>query len=139
MRTFSCFCLVGLAGIGVLAQTTAPKNGSPALFTAKQVASGKLAYERSCVDCHGTTLDNGEFGGPPLRGRGFLRHWSSGTVAELFSDMKSTMPADRPGTLSDQAYADILAFILDGNGYPAGERELTPDLEALALLKLTQD
>jgi hypothetical protein len=37
------------------------------------------------------------------------------------------MPAPAPGTLSDEAYADILAYILQRNEYPPGNRELTAE------------
>lgn len=34
------------------------------------------------------------------------------------------MPADQPGSLSAQDTADVLAFILSSNRYPAGQTEL---------------
>jgi hypothetical protein len=41
--------------------------------------------------------------------------------------MKAKMPPDRPGSLTDQSYADLAAFLLDANGYPKGDKELPPD------------
>ena len=40
----------------------------PVSFTAAQADQVLAAYRQNCQDCHGTTLDNGEFGGPPLKG-----------------------------------------------------------------------
>ena len=37
------------------------------------------------------------------------------------------MPPDRPGRLGDQAYLDIVAYLLQENGAPAGDRPLTAD------------
>jgi hypothetical protein len=34
------------------------------------------------------------------------------------------MPQDNPGSLSRDAYADILAFLLKSNGLPSGTKEL---------------
>ena len=65
-------------------------------FTAEQVENGRAAYVRNCQDCHGTTLDNGEFGGPVLKGSYFRSHWAAGSVAALFSFTKARMPPDRP-------------------------------------------
>src|SRR5262249_53786727 len=48
-----------------------------------------------------------------------------------------TMPKTQAGTLSASDYNAVLAFILDRNGYPAGDRELTADQNALAALRLT--
>jgi len=96
-------------------------------FTAEQVTEGKTTYEHNCQDCHGSSLDNGEFGGPPLRGALFLQRWDSGSVASLYAYTKTKMPPDRPGGLSDKVYADLVAFILRSNGYPSGEKELPAD------------
>lgn len=140
-RMFLASSVLGVAGIVAVASplTSAAAEGQAVTFTAGQVSRGKAAYGRACVDCHGETLDNGEFGGPPLRGTDFLGHWTGGSVAALFTRTKTTMPADRPGSLSDQAYTDVVAFILDANGYKAGDRELPVDAQAQALISLARD
>jgi mono/diheme cytochrome c family protein len=99
-------------------------------FTEGQVERGKALYQKNCQDCHGTQLDNGEFGGAPLKGSYFRQHWGSGDVAGLFGYMSSLMPPDRPGQLSPQTYADLTAFLLSSNGYAAGSEELTADPDA---------
>ena len=38
------------------------------------------------------------------------------------------MPGNLPGSLDERAYADIVAYILQTNGLPAGKRELSPDM-----------
>src|SRR5437870_4584424 len=54
----------------------APAPAATALsFTAEQAERGETAYQRNCQDCHGTTLDNGEFGGAPLKGSYFRRRF----------------------------------------------------------------
>ena len=75
-------------------------------FTEEQAERGHAAYAHNCLDCHGSNLDNGEFGGPPLKGLSFARHWDAANVAALFSFMKAKMPPDRPGQLNDETYAD---------------------------------
>jgi mono/diheme cytochrome c family protein len=102
----------------------------PPAFTDEQVGRGKAIYQKNCQDCHGTTLDNGEFGGPPLKGSYFRQHWGSGDVSGLFGFMNSLMPPDRPGQLSPESYVDLTAFLLSSNGYAAGAEELTADAEA---------
>ncbi len=105
-------------------------------FTAEQVESGRAAYLHNCQDCHGTTLDNGEFGGPVLKGSYFRSHWAAGSVAALFSFTKARMPPDRPGGLSPQTYVDLTAFILSHNGYAPGDKELPSELDALQNMSL---
>jgi hypothetical protein len=35
--------------------------------------------------------------------------------------MRKEMPTNRPGSLATTTYLDLLAFILQQNGYPGGE------------------
>ena len=110
----------------------------PASFTAAQAERGHLTYAHNCLDCHGSNLDNGEFGGPPLKGLYFARHWEATNVAALFGFMKAKMPPDRPGQLTDDDYADLIAYVLSENGYQPGDKELPPDAkvqEAMGLKK----
>ena len=100
------------------------------VFTEMQVERGRALYQQNCQDCHGTQLDNGEFGGAPLKGSYFRQHWGSGDVAGLFGYVSALMPPDRPGQLSPQSYADLTAFLLSSNGYAAGGDELTADPDA---------
>ena len=101
-------------------------------FTAEQVERGRAIYGRNCTDCHGTTLDNGEFGGPVLKGGFFRQKWAPLGVGALFSYTKGLMPPDRPGGLTDQNYTDLTAYILSHNGYEPGDKELPPDPGTLA-------
>jgi mono/diheme cytochrome c family protein len=102
----------------------------PPAFTEGQVERGKSIYQKNCQDCHGSTLDNGEFGGAPLKGSYFRQHWGSGDVSALFGYVNALMPPDRPGQLSEQSYVDLTAFLLSSNGYAAGPEELTADQDA---------
>jgi mono/diheme cytochrome c family protein len=125
-------------GSGAPASVTANGAGGPVpvSFTADQVTRGSDIYAERCVQCHGDTLDNGEFGGAPLNGSYFRKHWGGGSVAALVAFMKAKMPPDRPGSLTDQSYAELTAFLLDANGYPKGDKELppnTPSQQAMSL------
>jgi mono/diheme cytochrome c family protein len=105
-------------------------------FTTAQADRGEAAYDHNCLDCHGSTLDNGEFGGPPLKGGSFARHWDAANVAALFGFMKAKMPPDRPGQLTDETYADLIAYILSQNGYKPGDKELPADVNAQQAMSL---
>jgi mono/diheme cytochrome c family protein len=99
-------------------------------FTQEQADRGHAAYRRACQDCHGANLNDGEFGGAPLTGQYFTRHWGNGNVAALYGYMRTKMPPDRPGKLNPQTYADLTAFLLGKNGYQPAQSELPPDAEA---------
>jgi mono/diheme cytochrome c family protein len=105
-------------------------------FTSDQAERGHAEYAHNCLDCHGSNLDNGEFGGPPLKGLSFSRHWDAANVAALSGFMKAKMPPDRPGQLNDETYADIIAYILGENGYQPGDKELPADANAQQAMSL---
>ena len=116
--------LGGAVAVSAQDQPVAP------LYAAAQAERGQAAYRQSCQDCHGTSLDNGEFGGPPLKGGYFRTRWGNGSVAVLYGYVSLAMPPYRLGQLSPQTYADLVAFLLSNNGYPPGDKELPTDPNA---------
>ena len=126
-----------LVSLGAPSRALAQAAEGPS-FTAEQVERGRTAYNQNCQECHGSTLDNGEFGGPPLKGSYFARHWTGGNVAALVAFMQVKMPPDRPGQLNAETYADITAFILGENGYPPGSKELPADATAQQAMSLAK-
>jgi hypothetical protein len=57
-----------------------------------------------------------------------MLHWSGRTVGELFDYVRKGMPEDAASSVSDAEKLDVLAFIFERNGFPAGERPLTAEL-----------
>ncbi len=92
------------------------------VYTKAQAARGEVAYRAQCSSCH-----NSDFSGAShvLQGASFMGHWREDNVGSFFQLLKATMPMRAPASLSDRAYLDIVAFILEGNGFPAGKSELT--------------
>ncbi len=96
-----------------------PFSATPA-FTAAQVKAGEKVYHAECRSCHGGGLEGGA--GPALAGQHFMELWAAGrkTVDDLRYIMKSMMPLQAPGSLTDEQYIDLTAFLLSRNGYRAG-------------------
>ena len=94
-------------------------------YTEEQAASGELAYLQNCEACHGDNLNGGVGGGPPLAGEVFFEHWTGVPLDGLFVYVKELMPQDNPNSLSNQTVSNILAFILQYNGFPAGSTALS--------------
>jgi mono/diheme cytochrome c family protein len=104
----------------------------PVSFTSDQADRGETQYKKDCVECHGDDLRGGLLGGPPLRGVNFLSKYGNGSPAgALFDVMSGTMPPDAPGRYSPSAYADMMAYILQRNGFPSGGQPLPSDSDAL--------
>jgi mono/diheme cytochrome c family protein len=91
------------------------------VYTRAQAERGEAVYSASCIGCH----EGQDADGPELTGRVFLDRWREDTLEPLFTFIKTTMPGNAPGSLDDRAYADIIAFLLETHGLPAGNRELS--------------
>jgi len=104
------------------------------IYTEAQAAHGASAYPQYCALCHGASLSGlGE--APALIGAQFIADFNGLTVGDLFDRIRTTMPLDNPAGLSRDQYADILAFILKSNGYPAGPKELNRRSEFLHAIR----
>ncbi len=108
------------------------------LFTSEQASHGKSSFDGVCARCHGAQLTGGTDGGPALKGSTFLSHWDGDTLASLFVKIRDTMPRNTPGTISDEVKIEILAYLLQQNGFPAGNAALKIDLPALDEVRLTR-
>ena len=120
---------VVLAAAVVCAQTL-DRSVWDGVYTREQAARGAQLYADQCALCHGTDLTGGE-SAPPLMGGEFQSNWNGLTVGDLFERIRTTMPANRPGSLNRDKTADILALILNANQFPAGAKELERQTEAL--------
>jgi mono/diheme cytochrome c family protein len=129
--------LVPLATVLVLrttahAQTT--KSVWDGVYTEEQAKRGQPMYAESCASCHGPELMGGEMA-PPLATGDFLSGWDGLTVGDLFERIRISMPQNAPGSLSGAQNADILAFILSANKFPAGKDELGNQAMMLKTIK----
>ena len=105
------------------------------VFTDEQAKRGEVAYRQECSNCHGPELEGGDMT-PPLVGGTFTSNWNDLTLGDLFERIRATMPLDKPGTLSRQQNADLVAFVLKANLWPAGTTELARDLGALKQIRI---
>lgn len=101
-------------------------------ITHAQVVAGRTDYRQHCAVCHGSRLE-GVHVSPPLAGDKFDRTWRGKPVANLAAHVRRMPqpPAGEPGSLSDESYANILAYLLQSNGIAPGEVALPTDLIAL--------
>ena len=130
-KVFASVCLL-LAGLGLTAQST--RTIWDGIYTEEQAVRGEKLYAERCGKCHGDTL-GGQEAAPALTGATFYSNWEGEALEALFDRMRSTMPQDKPGSLSRAQNADILAHMLQVGGYPAGPMPL--DGQAGALTPIT--
>lgn len=121
-------CLSAAVGGAVWAQSAS--TTMTGVYTEAQAARGEAQFATNCAPCHGSSAQgNGE--APALTGAEFTSDWIGLTLGDLFDRIRTTMPQDQPGKLSRDQYADITAFILKINGYPAGQKDLDKRSEYL--------
>lgn len=96
-------------------------------YTTAQAGRGEARFKEICAGCHVASQ---------FTGATFLRSWSGRTVYDLFYLIRTTMPFDNPGHLSRESYADVLAYVLRLNGFPAGGAELPSDEAALKQVRI---
>jgi len=131
-RTLTALILSGMI-LTLAAQTN--KSVWDGVYTTDQAKRGQPLYVRECASCHSSDLTGGE-SAPPLAGGQFMSNWEGLTASDLFKRMKESMPQNRPGSLSGQDNADILAYMFQVNGFPAGKTELARQPEALTSIKI---
>jgi mono/diheme cytochrome c family protein len=124
--------VIGLAGVS---STQTPRSVWDGVYSADQARRGQERYNAQCASCHGQTLEGGE-SAPPLAGGEFLSNWGGLTVGELFDRTRSTMPQSKPGSLTREANAEILAYVFSANQFPAGKADMAQASEVLKEIKI---
>ena len=122
------------AMVAVLAAQTT-RSVWDGVYTTEQTKRGQELYAKQCASCHGDDLSGGE-SAPPLAGVAFLANWTGLTVGDLFERTRVSMPQNDPGKLSRQQNADIIAYMLSMNRFPAGKVDLDKDTDVLKQIRL---
>lgn len=102
-------------------------------FSAEQAARGKASYDLFCGSCHAEDLSGQN--GPALKGPRFLTIWDAATLREFYRKVSTTMPRAQ-ARLDDNVYLDVIAYVLQQNGFPTGPGELTAEPDVLARLQI---
>ena len=126
--------LLPAAGVVLAASVVIAANGQApagALYTSAQAAAGEGLYDDQCVSCHGPLSAFVPEMAALLGDHTFRNRWEGRSIGELFQLIQEEMPQDAPGSLSNDETASLVAFILAGNRFPAGDTALSNDLEAL--------
>jgi len=96
------------------------------VFTADQAARGGSVYVITCRACH-SALSHTET---------FKTRWNGRTLGDLMLYMKKKMPGDSPGSLTNEEYTLVLAYMLQMIGMPPGANELSNSELALKGIRL---
>ena len=129
-----------VAAAAILAGTVSLRAQAPArpriwqgVYTSAQAERGKATFLASCQRCHNADLSGDR--GPALKGERFMKTWGGGSVNRLFEKIRDTMPSFSTSTIDEASKLDVVTFILQTNGFPAGDKELAlSELEPIQIL-----
>jgi mono/diheme cytochrome c family protein len=134
-RFLCLLCLLWLFPSPVHAQNPDPKIWT-GVYTAAQAERGKTNFTGSCARCHLADLSGGT--GPSLKGERFITAWQDESLYRLFTKIRDTMPPNFGTTLTEEAKLDVITYILQSNGFPAGSAELKIDQDNLDSVQIVR-
>lgn len=140
MKSTATLVMTGVFACGLavtFAQERALTSVWDLVYSSEQAARGKALYgHQQCKECHGEDLrtPGGAAAGPPLAGEVFMTRWRGRTVDALAQYVQENMPLGQGGLLTRKESIDLVAHILDTNGFGAGPAELRPDAAGLSAI-----
>ena len=114
----ACF---GLTAVGAQEQ----RSVKAGVYTAAQADRGIAVFKSKCASCHAPNRFTDDF---------FYQSFAGKPLWEMFDVISDSMPEDDPGSLKKEEYADVIAYLLQLNKFPAGESDLPIDKDALGAI-----
>ena len=99
------------------------------VYTSEQADRGELVARQVCFACHGQR----DWVTPVM-----IPIWSGRPILDFYDNLMFTMPYDNPASLSREQYADVLSYILELNGVPAGSTPLPANARGLGEIQVTR-
>jgi nitrate/TMAO reductase-like tetraheme cytochrome c subunit len=91
-------------------------------YTAEQAAAGEKLYQAQCSNCHGAKLEGGS--GPSLDGASWHQMYGGAKLLTVWGEIKGPMAQYAGATYTTHQALDILSYLLQQNGLPAGSQPL---------------
>jgi quinoprotein glucose dehydrogenase len=113
-----------VGGLGAAAPASAQSSVWDGVYTAAQAERGAGAFEGNCSACHGPSPN--------------LQRFDTQTLGDAYTFISTKMPEGDPGALEKSTYTNILAYLLQYAGFPAGETALTPEAAPTISLNFTR-
>jgi quinoprotein glucose dehydrogenase len=105
------------------------------VYSDSQASRGDSLYKQSCAKCHGANLA-GTDSAAELKGKSFLGNWDGLTLDQLYDKILTTMPPDNPKSIPRGQVADVMAYLLSQNRFPAGKAALSDNADQLKTITL---
>ena len=103
------------------------KSVKAGVYTAAQADRGVTLFRSKCASCHAPNRFTDDL---------FYMSFAGKPLWEMFDVISDSMPEDNPGSLKKEEYADVIAYLLKLNNFPAGDTDLPIDKDALSLIMM---
>lgn len=97
------------------------------VYTRRQADEGRDLFALACQNCHAPTQH---------AGNDFRNKWFGRSLGELFIYLRAEMPKTDPGTMTDEEYTALIAYLLRINRMPTGQNPLAADSAALHRIRI---
>src|SRR5262245_56641999 len=121
--------------VGAAAPQAKERSVWDGVYSNAQSQRGEQVYADACAACHAADLTGSQIV-PALVGDDFLTKWNGAMAGDLFELIRTTMPQDKPESLTPDQVADVLAFVFKGNKMPSGNTELPPTFDGLKTTRI---
>jgi len=122
MRLLVCAAVLACTSLAIAQEKKSVRAG---VYTAAQADRGVKIYNAKCASCHAPNRFTDDF---------FYSSFAGKPLWEMFDVISDSMPEDDPGSLKKDEYADVIAYLLRLNKFPAGETELPTDKDLLSTI-----
>ena len=117
-----------MAGIAAVVLQAPAQSVWDGVYTDDQATRGAETFNKTCAGCHDL---KGEF-----TGTAFMSMWKGQSAFDLYDKMRTEMPMDNPGSLSQKTYIDVVAFLFKSNDFPTGKTDLEATDDTLKQIKI---
>ena len=129
------WCAALTFSVSAASPATAPqKTSNDGIYTKAQAEGAKAQFEKICASCHPFTVAAKKKPKDLLLGdEPFFENWEGRPIVDLVNVIALTMPNDGSAVITEAEALDLVAYVLQQNGYPAGSAPLTKAAAAAVL------
>ncbi len=103
------------------------RSTADGVYTRRQADAGRDVWALACQSCHAPTQHSGAT---------FKANWYGRSLGELLVYLRREMPKNEPGTLSDEEYITLIAYLMRVNRMPPGQAPLAADSVSLHRIRI---
>ena len=104
------------------------KTTNDGVYTKAQADGAKEQFDKICADCHPFTVAaKKKPKDKPLGEDPFFENWAGRPLSELVTLIHLQMPDDGSADVSEEEAIDLVAYILQQNGFTPGTATLSKD------------